>query len=595
LSRWQWVAMAACAAPLLATASESPSASLWSFKHLAELVFPRGSAESEPARLAQAPAKPAAPALPLPESVSVPPPPRFDIQRFDVQGNSLLSSEQVEQAVRPYTGASKDFADVQRALEALQIAYQERGYATVQVVLPEQELEQGVIVLRVLEPKLGKVSVEGNKHFDQANIRRSLPALREGATPNATEIARDVRLANENPAKRMSVLLRAGANEGEVDAVARVQDEKTWRGVVSYDNTGTPTSGKHRLGIAYQESNLFNLDNVFTLQYQLDPEPLKHFDDLKILGMSYQVPLYGLHSSVDFLFGYSDLGPANGQVIQGLPFNIAGSGTIFGVRYNYLLPRPSGIEEYDHRISFGVDYKSFTNAVREVIGGTPGANLTPDVTVYPFSIAYSATKRMENAELGFFGSVAKNFFPQGPDAEPEVFRGPNGVRPGVGEPRYLVWRYGINYVRALPKDFQIRGSFLGQYTNDALVPGEQFGIGGWDSVRGLTEREGASDRGWRASFEVYSPDFAPRFGIEGGNLRFLAFFDHGDVRLNHRDAAEPCGATGCGFSATSAGFGIRMSLRQGLNLRVDYGHLLNGGVTSGSGSDRVHFGVGLAF
>jgi hemolysin activation/secretion protein len=310
MSRTHWVAIAALTVPIMAAASESSTVSpRWSWKTLASFLFAQEKPQGANTLLAQAqPAQ--APALPLPETVSAPPPPRFDIARFDVQGNTLLSAEDVRAAVAPYTGKSKDFADVQRALESLQLTYQERGYGSVQVVLPEQELEQGVIVLRVIEPKIGKVTVEGNKYFDQANIRRSLPAIREGATPNTREIARDAQLLGENPSKRATVLLRAGQNEGEMDAVIRVQDEKTWRAAVTFDNTGSPTTGNYRLGFGYQEANLFNLDNVVTLQYQLDPEPLRDFDELKILGIGYHIPLYGLNSSLDLLFGYSDLGAA---------------------------------------------------------------------------------------------------------------------------------------------------------------------------------------------------------------------------------------------------------------------------------------------
>ena len=88
---------------------------------------------------------------------------------------------------------------------------------------------------------------------------------------------------------------------------------------------------------------------------------------------------------------------------------------------------------------------------------------------------------------------------------------------------------------------------------------------------------------------------ASKFGLEDGRLRFLTFFDFGKVRLNHSEAAEPCGATGCGFSATSVGVGMRLALRQGLSARLDFGHLLDGGVVNGRGDNHLHFGLAIAF
>ncbi len=105
---------------------------------------------------------------------------RFNITGFDVQGNSLLSAAKVDSLLAPYTGTAKDFADVQHALEALEKAYRDIGYGAVQVMLPEQELEQGVVHFKVTEPIIRTVQVEGNKFHDDANIKASLPFLKEG-------------------------------------------------------------------------------------------------------------------------------------------------------------------------------------------------------------------------------------------------------------------------------------------------------------------------------------------------------------------------------------------------------------------------------
>ena len=71
--------------------------------------------------------------------------PRFDINRFEVLGNTLLTPAQVERAVAPHTGKGKDFADIQRALEALESAYRDAGWGLVQVVLPEQDITKGTV------------------------------------------------------------------------------------------------------------------------------------------------------------------------------------------------------------------------------------------------------------------------------------------------------------------------------------------------------------------------------------------------------------------------------------------------------------------
>lgn len=552
----------------------------------------RRAVEKQPIQLAQAPT----PAFVAPAAAPVPEAPRFDIERFDVQGNSLLDAAEIAAAVAPYTGKRKDFADVQRALEALQLRYQDLGFGTVQVTLPEQELDQGVIVLRVIEPRLGKVLIEGNKFFDEANIRRSVPALKEGTTPNVTNIARNSRLANENAAKRTTVLLRAGESESTVDATVRVQDEKFWRASVSLDNTGSPTTGMWRLGAGYQHSNLFNRDHTLTVQYQLDPEPIDDFDELKIFGLGYRVPFYDLNASLDLLAGYSSIGTASGQVISGVPFNLSGSGTIFGARWNYQLPRVVGWSDYEHRISFGLDYKAFSNSRLGFIQNGAVQPVQPDVTVHPISVTYSGSRTMDAAQLGFYGTVLHNFYPHGNDAGQEKFSGPVtiGARPGVGRATYTVWRFGMNAIRAFENDVQLRVVAAGQWTRDALIPGEQFGLGGWESVRGMREREASNDRGLRASFELYSPDLSAAMSIPKGRLRLLAFYDWGHLSQNYKSATV-CAPAACRFSATSVGVGMRLTLEQGFSMRLDYAQMYDPAIVGNRGDGRLHFGMAFAF
>lgn len=156
---------------------------------------------------------------------------------------------------------------MQRALEALELAYRERGYSAVQVFLPEQDLEKGTVTLRVIEARIRKLQITGNKFFDDANICSSLPALAEGRTPHSGQVARNLRIVNESPAKQTNVTLRAAEKEGEVDAIVDVTDENPRKWFVTLDDTGSKSTGVNRIGFGFQNSNLFGKDHAITLQY----------------------------------------------------------------------------------------------------------------------------------------------------------------------------------------------------------------------------------------------------------------------------------------------------------------------------------------
>lgn len=106
----------------------------------------------------------------------------------------MLGADVVQKLVTPFTGTQKDFGDIQRALESLENAYRKLGYGVIQVLLPEQDITRGVVRFNINEPKVGRVNVEGNQHFSTANVRRSLPSVKEGEIPNSNDISRDLQI-----------------------------------------------------------------------------------------------------------------------------------------------------------------------------------------------------------------------------------------------------------------------------------------------------------------------------------------------------------------------------------------------------------------
>lgn len=510
--------------------------------------------------------------------------PRFDIRQFLVEGATLLSSAEIENAIAPFRGQRKDFADVQRALEALERAYSTKGYNAVQVILPEQEVERGEVRFRVIEARIGALVVEGNKFFDEANVHASLPALSRGAAPNIHKIADNLRLANESPAKQTTVLLRSGAEEGLVDAVVRVSDERPEKYSATLDNTGTNQTGIYRVGFGYQHANMFNRDHVLSMQWVTSPTVSGHPNhviawpnrDVKIIGGSYHIPIYRWGDSIDISAGYSNV---NSGVVQNL-FSVSGAGTIFGVRYNYSLPRWG---ELEHRIAFGWDWRAFKSRVAQV--GTD-VSLVPDITVHPVSILYSGTYRQSSHESSYSLSFHENL-PGGNDGGSAAFEASRlGARPG-----YTIWRYGVNHNRAFANDWQVRAAFNGQVTRDRLIAGEQFGIGGADSIRGFLEREMINDHGYRGTVEGYSPDLSSLSEwLSGLRVRGVVFYDWGRVTRQEPLLSEPYRQ-----SVASTGIGVRLSSGNNISLRMDYAVVVDKGGQQNRGEGRMHMTFAYIF
>ena len=508
---------------------------------------------------------------------------RFDVERYAVEGNTLLKPEEIEAAVRPFTGKAREYGDVQRALEALETLYRARGYSAVQVNVPEQELSRGVVTLQVVEAAIRRVSVQGNSAFSEQNIRRSLPALQEGSFPNATALSANVQLANENPAKQVDVVLKGTESEGLVDADVNVTDSRPIKLTATYDNTGNDATGQHRLGVGLVHANLFDRDHVASLNYITSPE---ESSKVSIYSLGYRIPLYRWGDSIDLIYAKSDVDAGTTQTVAG-PLAFAGKGDIYGLRYNWLLPRQG---EYSQRLVFGLDLKAFQNAC--TVGGTvcPGGSGT-DVTVRPWSLTYSGQWAGAGHTTDFYAGYNMNWKGAGHGNAADIAAARPGIPGGdVANPDYQVVKAGVSHSRALPGDWQMRAAVTGQYSRDALISGEQFSIAGATAVRGFAERDIARDKGFFGNLELYTPNLAPRMKLENHVVRVLAFYDTGLAANNPLQ-----GEASQKVSVSSVGVGLRWSWKKNLALRWDFARVYDEGGSRTQGDQRSQFLLSLTY
>jgi len=533
----------------------------------------------------------------------------FDITRFQVEGNTILPTATVEALVAPFAGKGKVYGDVQKALEALEGEYRRLGYGTVNVYVPEQELTSGVVRLLVSEGVVGKVTITGNKFFNEENVRASLPNLKEGTAPNMRQLSENIQLSNENPAKQVEVTLGVSEEEGKVNARVDVKEEDPSRFYVTLDNTGNQATGYARIGVSYQNSNLFNRDQVLTLAYTtaVDPPgrmkiggwralPWSDGDGVKldIYSIGYRLPLYSLGDSIDFIYANSSTNTPSVSQALGSSLGINGKGDIFSLRYNHNFARAG---EYTSKAVLAYDYKYLDNTCSIAGIKTPYgvAGCTP-FTLRPISVTYSGQWQKPGENIDFYVSALKNI-PMGADYPfPGAFDPQDNYSAATGwkvRDDYSILRAGGSYFAAIGGDWLLRAALNGQYAHHGLPNVEQLGLTGWIAVRGFNERVIARDRGYVANLEVYTPDLAANMGIPG-SFKLLGFYDAAQ-------GFNVTTATNQHVGVASAGVGLRYNLRKDISARFDVARVVDGYSPKGlpnvqsEGTYRGHVGVAFGF
>ncbi len=518
----------------------------------------------------------------------------FPIHQFNIKGNALISSAQLQEMVKPFTGEQRKYGDIQKALELIEATYRSLGYASVQVYVPEQDITQGEVIIDITETEIDQIITDDVEIFDRDNLLYSMPSLQVGYSPNNIAIARNVSLVNENPAKKVEAVMAMSEKEGKVDAKIKVKAEKPFSVTFTGDNTGNASTGDFRAGTTLAYANLFNRDQVMSFSYitsvtakqEIPPSLETHTDKVGVYAFNYQIPLYDWSSSLGFSAVYSNTN-AGTVIIPGGSLGFAGQGLMLGSRYVYQLPRKG---TYSQKLTANLDYKHFDNTCSLVINGLAlgcgSAGL--DTEVLPLTLGYSGNM-LDAGRMYDIGFSVSHNLAGSPQSRFDA------VLPDRHAPRdFTIGRANAGVFSTFGKsDWQWRVGVQGQWTETALLAGEQIGLAGGSSLRGLSERQLSGDRGWASVVEVISPDASAWYGKEYGNLRFVLFWDH-ISGYNVNQVGDGVSAV----SASSIGWGFRYNLEKNMTIKFDYGRVIELDVKTVSGAvsplnafldtDRIH-------
>lgn len=502
----------------------------------------------------------------------------IDVERFDISGNTLLDPAAIAAVLEPYKGR-RTLDQLQHAARELQQLYTKAGWGGVIAYVPPQGAGAGVVRIVVVEGKVATVTVRGAKAFSEEDVRASVPDLQVGATPRLRRIDAQLQIANENPAKRINLLLRPGPQPGQIDAEITATESPLQRLIVSLDNTGNPLTGMNRLGAIWSYANLSGHDDVISAQYQTSPSKP---GQVSVLGLGYRRPLYRQLAMIDAYAAYSNVNGGT-TTTPGGDLSFSGSGRVAGARLTWLLPR---VGDADQRLAVGVDVRQYLNQCRLAGAGNCGGGASTDVAVQPLTLEYDV---QANGRLSMGASVvlAHNLHLGGGMSDASRFA---AIRPGGAAPAYTELRIGLNGRVDFAGGWQLRGRLASQLTSDALVPGEQFGLGGVNSVRGYLEREIAGDRGVQASVELATPELLDE-PAGAGSLRPFAFVDAG--RISNVDAL-PCLGSRTSCTLASWGAGLRWDMRR-LAVRLALAHAAKDAQTTRAGDARAHFSIAYTF
>jgi hemolysin activation/secretion protein len=477
---------------------------------------------------------------PLAEPVQV------KVRKLVLEGNKALSDSDFADILQEYEGRLLSFEDIRRIAEAVVTRYREHDYLTVSAYLPEQDLSDGTVTIQVVEARIGDVTVEGADFYDPDFVewmfKPALDRQESGEMPRRSEIQRQLLLLNDNSDLNVRSILRESDEEGVVDVILQVQDERPLHFGIDYNNLGAPSTGRNRLGGSFEWGNLSNRGDVLALRYVESDLLNADTKGLDLFQFGYQAPLNNRGTYFDFSYANSVF--QVGQDLQVL--DIRGSADVLraGVTHKLIRGTDGNLD-----IVGGFVYQDIENSI---LGQQFSRDRLRELTLGVSGDWSSGAGRNYGSlfltqDLGtLLGGMDNN--------DPLSSRGVGGGFTKV--------KVDLSRVQKI-NDFSylvLRGAH--QTAFSGLPYAEQFGLGGISTVRGYTQSIYLGDTGYNLSAEIR---FAP---IESNRQLFEvgAFIDHGAALVKNPIAGEIPNA-----SLTGAGMTFQFRLPKQTFIRADLG------------------------
>lgn len=400
---------------------------------------------------------------------------------------ALADAQYQELAAKAGNPVQLSFDDMQGVANKIVERYRSAGFIVSNAFLPAQTVGPDKIVLiQVLEGKIGKIIVKGTKRYSPEMISASAENLRgkpllKGDVDTALLYARDL------PGVTVSSTFQPGEHTGDTDLVMVANEAKRpYKFTLGANNYGTDLTGKYRAQAGLELDNPLHIGDTFNanVDYALDPNN-------NVYGaLSYRVPA-GITPGLTGVVGASrselqvntghfaalDVKGPTSLYYAGMDWKFVNKDDLQAVGTLHVLKEESKLD------SLGISLSDEKFSIAEMTYGM----LHTDRRFHGVDILQVGVRKSINDD----------------SSEPDL------VSPQHSS-NFLVTKISYTRLQFLSKSQRLNFKFVGQYTRDALVPLEQFVLGGPDSTRAYPIADALRDRGFYASLE-YHVD-APGFG-----------------------------------------------------------------------------------
>ena len=494
----------------------------------------------------------------VPDSIAPPPGAetvRFMLRGLDVVGSTVYTPDQWRSLYASLIGQTISLADLYRIADRITAKYRQDGYLLSLAIVPEQKVDNGRVVIRIIEG-----------HIDRVTFTKPLPGSH--ALPNglvnritasqpltAAALERNVLLIGDLPGINVQSVLRPSPSTFGAADLDIVTQHTPWEGFVSIDNQGSRYIGPYALSAGVSEYSLLGLFEQTDVTMAVDPfdHSMYYGQGVFTLPVHSSGPLAGDTFQIAALYSQArpDLPP------QVFPFNTRSIDTEWRVTYFVPVIR-SRDQNLSARLSF--IWRDLDNLITDL----PRDPINPTeehVRILQPRLTYDKVDSLNGVSIiDMTLNIGLDVFGASRNSDLRLIR-----QDADGQFVYL--KGMLARLQPLTTHFSLFGRFDFQLSSDRLPTTERFGVGGPQLGTGYAPGTLTGDDAIGARLEL-------RYGFETSK-NFISGFQlymHGDYgQVHDRGTLDQFNQ-----SLSSVGVGARMNLFKSLAFNPEITQQLSG-------------------
>lgn len=512
---------------------------------------------------------------PAPEALAIPDAAkevRFVFSELTLNNSTVYQDFDVYPLYRDLKFKEISLVEVYQLAEKLTQKYREDGYILSRVIVPPQKIADGKVVLEAVEGFVDQVKLDGDVCAvpDQESLAKKLAERIRAHQPlKADDLERHLLLLNDLPGITAKAVLAPSETTPKAADLTVVMTSHDYDGFAQIDNRGTRYLGPVQAQVEGRQNGFFGCYDQIRARVATSVPT----DELQFVEVGHRSVLNEDGLAVDVSASYAKTEP--GFTLE--PFEVESDNYTanVGLFYPYLRGRKENIDLFAQF--------SYRNLATDSLGALFAKDR---VRTLRGGVTYEAQDWLDGVTVLSFAMS------QGLDVLGATDQSDSNKSRAAGQADFTKANLDASYRKWLDTDWSLTLAASGQYSANALLASEEFGLGGAGFGRAYDPSEITGDNGFAAKIEVGHHTPVTADDIFTG-YELYGFADAGVVYDR-----DPAVGQQNKRSLSSVGVGARFDMHENVTAEVELGVPLHRDVaTGGTGGDdpRVFFRLSKQF